>query len=102
MNILTAISDIDDANGGTLLIPGSHLVMSKAAREGKPVGKLPPAINLDAKAGTMVITDGRLLHGTGINHTDTPRIVPAQAACLLGFLLMAAGTGAGYLLAQGA
>jgi len=44
-------------------------------REGKPVGKLPPAINLDAAAGTMVITDGRLLHGTGINHTDKPRIV---------------------------
>ena len=46
-----------------------------AGNEGKPVGKLPPAINLDAKAGTMVITDGRLLHGTGINHTDKPRIV---------------------------
>ena len=44
-------------------------------REGRPVGKLPPAINVDAEAGTMVITDGRLLHGTGINHTDEPRIV---------------------------
>ena len=62
VNILTAITDIDETNGGTLLIPGSHLTLSEAAREGKPVGKLPPAINLDAKAGTMVITDGRLLH----------------------------------------
>jgi ectoine hydroxylase-related dioxygenase (phytanoyl-CoA dioxygenase family) len=75
INILTAISDVDESNGGTLLIPGSHLVISEAVRQGKPVGKLPPAINLDAKAGTMVITDGRLLHGTGINHTDDPRIV---------------------------
>ena len=75
VNILTAISDVDENNGGTLLIPGSHLALSQAVRENKPVGKLPPAINLDAKAGTMVITDGRLLHGTGINHTDTPRIV---------------------------
>ncbi len=75
INILTAITDIDETNGGTLLIPGSHVTMSEAVRQGKPVGKLPPAINLDAKAGTMVITDGRLLHGTGINHTDTPRIV---------------------------
>ncbi|MFT4730418.1 MAG: hypothetical protein ACI9UN_004944, partial [Granulosicoccus sp.] len=41
----------------------------------KPVGKLPPAINIDAKAGTMIITDGRLLHSTGINHTKEPRIV---------------------------
>jgi ectoine hydroxylase-related dioxygenase (phytanoyl-CoA dioxygenase family) len=75
INLLTAISDVDETNGGTLLIPGSHLALSQAVREGKPVGKLPPAINLDAQAGTMVITDGRLLHGTGINHTDTPRIV---------------------------
>ena len=75
VNILTAISDVDETNGGTLIIPGSHVALSQAVRAGKPVGKLPPAINLDAKAGTMVITDGRLLHGTGINHSDDPRIV---------------------------
>ena len=75
INILTAISDVDESNGGTLLIPGSHQVLTEAMRNQKPVGKLPPAINLDAKAGTMVITDGRLLHGTGINRTDEPRIV---------------------------
>jgi len=75
INILTPITDIDETNGGTLVIPGSHLVLSEAVRTSKPVGKLPPAINIDAKAGTMVITDGRLLHGTGINHTESPRIV---------------------------
>ncbi|HCG69091.1 MAG TPA: hypothetical protein DE147_01470 [Gammaproteobacteria bacterium] len=75
VNILTPITDVDETTGGTLLIPGSHIVLSEALRAGKPVGKLPPAINLDAKAGVMVITDGRLLHGTGINHTDKPRIV---------------------------
>ncbi len=75
VNILTPITDVDETTGGTLLIPGSHIVLSDALRAGKPVGKLPPAINLDAKAGSMVITDGRLLHGTGINHTDKPRII---------------------------
>lgn len=74
VNVLTAVTDVDETNGGTLLIPGSHLVLSEAMRARKPVGKLPPAINVDAKAGTVVITDGRLLHGTGINHTDVPRI----------------------------
>jgi ectoine hydroxylase-related dioxygenase (phytanoyl-CoA dioxygenase family) len=75
INILTPITDVDETNGGTLVIPGSHLVLSEAVRTNKPVGKLAPAINIDAKAGTMIITDGRLLHGTGINHTKTPRIV---------------------------
>lgn len=75
VNVLTAITDIDETNGGTLLIPGSHLTLSNAVREGRPVGKLPPAINLDAPAGTTVIIDGRMLHATGINHTDSPRIL---------------------------
>ena len=75
VNVLTAITDVDETNGGTLVIPRSHTTLSEAVRERRPVGKLPPAINVDAEAGTMVITDGRLLHGTGINHTDQPRIV---------------------------
>ncbi|MGK0340059.1 MAG: ectoine hydroxylase-related dioxygenase (phytanoyl-CoA dioxygenase family), partial [Candidatus Azotimanducaceae bacterium] len=75
INILTPITNIDEVNGGTLVIPGSHVVLSDAVRNQTPVGKLPPAINIDAKAGTMIITDGRLLHGTGINHTESPRIV---------------------------
>ena len=75
INILTPITDVDETNGGTLVIPGSHLVLTEAVRNKTPVGKLPPAINIDAKAGTMVITDGRLLHGTGINHTKSPRVV---------------------------
>ena len=79
VNVLTAITDLDETTGGTLLIPASHTVLAEALRQGKPVGKLPPAINLDAKAGTMVIIDGRVLHGTGINHTDSPRIVMLNA-----------------------
>jgi ectoine hydroxylase-related dioxygenase (phytanoyl-CoA dioxygenase family) len=75
INILTAITDLDETNGGTLVIPGSHKILTDAMRQGRPVGKLPPAINIEAKAGTMVITDGRLLHGTGINHTDRARVV---------------------------
>jgi len=75
INVMTVITDIDENNGGTLVIPGSHRTLSDAARVQAPVGKLPPAINMDAKAGTIVITDGRLLHSTGINRTDRPRIV---------------------------
>lgn len=75
INLLIAITDIDETNGGTLVIPGSHTILAEALRRGEPVGTLPPAINIDASAGTVIMTDGRLLHGTGINHTDEPRIV---------------------------
>ena len=72
---MTVVTDIDETNGGTLVIPGSHRTLSDAVRVQEPVGKLPPAINMDARAGTIVITDGRLVHSTGINYTDIPRIV---------------------------
>lgn len=75
VNLLTPLTDIDERNGGTLVIPGSHRVLADAVRSGRPVGALPPAISVDATAGTIVTIDGRLLHSTGINHTDTPRIV---------------------------
>lgn len=75
VNTLSAITAVDETNGGTLLIPGSHELVSRAMREQRPVGKLPPAINLEAPAGSITLTDGRILHGTGINHTDEPRIV---------------------------
>jgi len=79
VNLLTPITDIDEQTGGTLLIPGSHRSLAEAARSGEPVGRLPPAINLDAAAGTTVMFDGRILHGTGINHTDSPRIIMLNA-----------------------
>lgn len=73
-NVLTAATDFNETTGGTLVIPGSHATIAEAVRERGPVGKLPPAINVEAKAGTAVVYDGRILHGTGINHTDAPRI----------------------------
>ena len=75
INVMTVITDLDETTGGTLVIPGSHRTLSDAVRAQMPVGKLPPAINMDAPTGTVVITDGRLVHSTGINYTNTPRIV---------------------------
>jgi hypothetical protein len=70
--------DINDENGGTLLIPGSHAILA-AAGSGGEVGELPPAVNLEAKAGTLVIFDGRLLHGTGVNRTQEQRFVATMS-----------------------
>ncbi|GIT39415.1 MAG: hypothetical protein Ct9H300mP8_06110 [Gammaproteobacteria bacterium] len=47
-------------NGGTLLIPSSHRILSEAGSGGE-VGELPPAINLEAPAGTVMLFDGRTL-----------------------------------------
>ena len=43
------------------------------------VPALPPAINIEASSGTVVMMDGRLLHGTGVNHTDDWRYIMTQS-----------------------
>lgn len=78
VNTMFIPQDVDDVNGGTLVIPGSHQAMIEAG-SGGPVGKLPPAINLEAKAGTIMVFDGRLLHGTGVNRSDRQRFVATMS-----------------------
>ena len=78
VNTLYIPQDVNEVNGGTLIIPGSHKNIIKAGSNGQ-VGKLPPAINLEAKAGTVMLFDGRLLHGTGVNHTNEIRFVAAMS-----------------------
>ena len=77
-NTMYIPQDVNEENGGTLLIPGSHRIMAEAGSGGE-VGELPPALNLEARAGTLVIFDGRLLHGTGANRTDRQRFVATMS-----------------------
>jgi Phytanoyl-CoA dioxygenase (PhyH) len=74
MNTMFILEDVNEVNGGTLIIPGSHKVMV-AAVNGETVERLPPAINLEACAGTIMVFDGRLLHGTGANRSSKRRFV---------------------------
>mmetsp|Transcript_2653 Transcript_2653/g.6222 ORF Transcript_2653/g.6222 Transcript_2653/m.6222 type:complete len:406 (-) Transcript_2653:50-1267(-) len=74
VNNVYIMQDVNEVNGGTLVIPGSHKVVAGAGTTG-PVGKLPPAINIEAPAGSVVMMDGRLLHGTGVNHTENWRYI---------------------------
>jgi len=67
MNTMYILEDVNEVNGGTLIIPGSHKIISDALRERREVPQLPPTINVEAPAGTVMIFDGRLLHGTGAN-----------------------------------
>ena len=74
-NTMFLLDDMGPHNGGTLVVPGSHKLLS-APGTGQPVTTpLPPAINLSAPAGTVMIFEGRLLHGTGVNRSDAARSV---------------------------
>ena len=68
------MQDVNEVNGGTLVIPTSHRLVSQTT-PGEEVGPLPPAVNVEAKGGTVMLMDGRLLHGTGVNHPDEWRYI---------------------------
>ena len=74
VNTVYIMQDVNEVNGGTLVIPTSHRLVSQVA-PGEEVGPLPPAVNVEAKGGTVLLMDGRLLHGTGVNHTDEWRYI---------------------------
>ena len=65
------LDDFNAENGGTLVIPGSHTILSDAGT--RPIPELPPTTNVTAPAGTALIMDGRLVHGTGANRSDALR-----------------------------
>ncbi|RPG28392.1 MAG: hypothetical protein CBC52_006435 [Gammaproteobacteria bacterium TMED92] len=74
-NTMFILDDMGPHNGGTLVVPGSHKLLS-APGTGQPITTpLPPAINLTAPAGTVMIFEGRLLHGSGVNRSDDSRSV---------------------------
>ncbi len=74
VNTVYIMQDVSEVNGGTLVIPTSHRIVSNTPA-GEEVGALPPAVNVEAKGGTVMLMDGRLLHGTGVNHTDEWRYI---------------------------
>jgi ectoine hydroxylase-related dioxygenase (phytanoyl-CoA dioxygenase family) len=85
-NQLYVMDDMSAENGGTLVVPMSHKVTSVAG-SGKPVGQLPPAINLEAPAGTVLIFEGRLLHGAGrpAGTAATSRVISQQVELMSRF-----------------
>ncbi|MFM7686394.1 MAG: phytanoyl-CoA dioxygenase family protein [Actinomycetota bacterium] len=72
VNTMYILQDVNEVNGGTLLIPGSHRYNGT---NGELYGELPRPINLEAPAGTVLMFDGRLLHGGAVNRSDRFRYV---------------------------
>jgi len=72
VNTIYILQDVDEVNGGTLIIPGSHQLYCDG---GGKFAKLPPPINLKAPGGTIMLMDGRVLHGGAINHSKDLRYI---------------------------
>ena len=78
VNTMYIPQEVNEENGGTLIIPGSHRALIEAGSGGS-ISELPPTVNLEAKAGTIMLFDGRLLHGTGVNRSSKPRFVATMS-----------------------
>lgn len=65
------LDNFSHETGGTLVIPRSHQILTDCGIN--PVPPLPPTANVTAPAGSAVIMDGRLVHGTGANFSDSLR-----------------------------
>ena len=63
-NIAWMLDDFSDANGGTRLVPGSHLNSDRTDYT------LDDTIAAEGPAGAALIFDGRMVHGTGSNTTE--------------------------------
>jgi ectoine hydroxylase-related dioxygenase (phytanoyl-CoA dioxygenase family) len=70
-NIAWMLDDVTSANGGTRLVPRSHL--SAAAL--RDPGDTSQTIAAQGPAGSALVFDGRIFHGTGPNSTETRRHV---------------------------
>jgi len=79
-NIAWMLDDFSEANGGTRLVPRSHLDRNATPRSSSfvpenlaNVPKPEETIGAAGKAGSILCFDGRVWHGTGANKTDRPR-----------------------------
>ncbi|MDZ4850350.1 MAG: phytanoyl-CoA dioxygenase family protein [Pirellulaceae bacterium] len=78
-NMAWMLDDFTSENGGTRLIPGSHLdasyILPTSSSQSLPPGTRIPTqddtIAAEGKAGSVLCFDGRLWHGTGANTTES-------------------------------
>jgi hypothetical protein len=69
-NVMWMISEFSEANGGTQVIPGSHL---NPRENGDPIDE-GAFVSATAPAGAAMVFDGRLTHRTGVSASDRRRV----------------------------
>ena len=70
MNSVIAAEDFTKANGGTRLVPGSHLWHDQPVRQPPEV----EVLQIEMKAGSLVGWTGAMWHGGGTNTTQQSRM----------------------------
>jgi ectoine hydroxylase-related dioxygenase (phytanoyl-CoA dioxygenase family) len=66
VNIIWCLTDVTRENGATLFIPGSHRWRTRADVPADAVSRLRP---FEARAGSIVVMEGRMWHTSGANVT---------------------------------
>ena len=74
LNILWMLDEFRESNGGTRLVPGSHLSGRQPDLAAKSIAATGPA-------GTALLCDGRIWHGTGANTSKRPRRAVLTTFC---------------------
>ena len=77
-NVLIMLNGMSKENGGTLIVPGSHLF---GRHPDNILDKDIFTISAEGPPGCAIITDGRLWHGTGANITQKNRLALLITFC---------------------
>ena len=67
-SVMWMLDDFTEANGATRVVPGTHKLGSNPTREAAS-----KTVPIEGPAGTALVFDGRVWHGTGANTTATRR-----------------------------
>ncbi|MDB4239188.1 phytanoyl-CoA dioxygenase family protein [Alphaproteobacteria bacterium] len=77
-NVLIMLNGMSKKNGGTLIVPGSHLF---GRHPDKIIDCDIKTISAEGPPGCAIITDGRLWHGTGANISNEDRLAILITFC---------------------
>ncbi len=77
-NVLIMLNGMTKENGGTLIVPGSHLF---GRHPEKNIDKNIETISAEGPPGCAIITDGRVWHGTGANISKEERLAIIITFC---------------------
>ncbi len=67
MNAIWCLDDVEDANGATRFLPGSHRFTCFSEVPDDPASGM---VAFEAPAGAVILMDGRLWHTSGANRTE--------------------------------